>query len=300
MKNISVFANFFINDKERYLRAIDSFKSFEKANIEKWIINSRGIYSNKIQNYLKKKLKKKLIFSTLDSGNWFEDTKKLLKHIDTKLVFLWTEDHININGHNYFNKIVKDMIENNIDYLEYSWFFYGIKLSSYKIHPHKETKNLIYLNYDTKILKRRLEFYDIKGCNNLFDYIIAHQSIQKKDLFFKLIYKNKFGFFRKHLPFSIEKNKRFKSWLPYKIGIVKKEFFVSIDDDTYCKNYCLINRGLYPDRLTAKEKRKIQNRRQNDLSRYNIYGYLYYSKTMEKIKKLIKFFINIFSNQKFN
>ena len=81
MKNISVFANFFINDKERYLRAIDSFKSFEKANIEKWIINSRGIYSNKIQNYLKKKLKKKLIFSTLDSGNWFEDTKKLLKHI---------------------------------------------------------------------------------------------------------------------------------------------------------------------------------------------------------------------------
>ena len=29
-----------------------SFKSFEKANIEKWIINSRGIYSNKIQNYL--------------------------------------------------------------------------------------------------------------------------------------------------------------------------------------------------------------------------------------------------------
>ena len=35
-------------------------------------------------------------------------------------------------------------------------------------------KNLIYLNYDTKILKRRLEFYDIKGCNNLFDYILIN------------------------------------------------------------------------------------------------------------------------------
>tara|TARA_A100001015_G_C15011920_1_gene723536 strand:- start:1482 stop:2357 length:876 start_codon:yes stop_codon:yes gene_type:complete len=290
MKNISVFANFFINDKERYLRTIDSFKSFEKANIEKWIINTRGKYSDNLKNYLRKKIKQKLIFSRLDSGNWFEDTKKLLRYIDTKLVFLWTEDHINISGHNYFNNIVQDMIKYNIDYLEYSWFFKGIKLRSYKNHPHKETGNIIYLNYDSKILKKRLKFYKNNGSEKLFDYIIAHQSIQKKDLFIKLINKNKFGFFRKHLPFSLEKNKRFKSWLPYKIGVVKKEFFVSIDDDGYCRNYCLINRGTYPDRLSDNEKKKIRDNRQNDLSRYNIYGYLYYSKIMEKIKNFFRFF----------
>ncbi len=290
MKNITVFANFFINDKERYLRTIDSFKSFEKANIEKWIINTRGKYSDNIKNYLKKKIKHKLIFSNLDSGNWFEDTKKLVKYIDTKLVFLWTEDHINIKGHNYFDNIVKDMIKNNLDYLEYSWFFNGIKLRSYKNYPYRETRNLIYLSYDSKILKKRLKFYHNKSSQKLFDYIISHQSIQKKNLFLKLIYKNKFGFFKKHVPFSLEKNKRFKSWLPYKIGVVKKEFFVSIDDDAHCKNYCLINRGIYPDRLTANEKKEIKNKRQNDLSRYNIYGFLYYSKIIERIKNLFRFF----------
>ena len=54
MKNISVFANFFINDKERYLRTIDLFKSFEKANIEKWIINTRGKYSDNLKIILGK------------------------------------------------------------------------------------------------------------------------------------------------------------------------------------------------------------------------------------------------------
>ena len=195
MKNICVFANFFINDKERYLRTIDSFKSFYKANIDKWVINSRGKYSKKIKNYLKKKLKKKLFFSSLDSGNWFEDVKKIQKNIDTKLVFLWTEDHINIRGYTFFNNVVRDMIKYNLDYLEYSWFFGGVKLNSYKKHSYRETKNLIYLNYNSKILKKRIDYYNLRGIEKLFDYIIGYQSIQKRDLFLKLIYKNKFGFF---------------------------------------------------------------------------------------------------------
>ena len=167
------------------------------------LLNLLPIY----QYYLKKKLKKKLFFSSLDSGNWFEDVKKIQKNIDTKLVFLWTEDHINIRGYTFFNNVVRDMIKYNLDYLEYSWFFGGVKLNSYKKHSYRETKNLIYLNYNSKILKKRIDYYNLRGIEKLFDYIIGYQSIQKRDLFLKLIYKNKFGFFKKNLPFSLEKNK---------------------------------------------------------------------------------------------
>ena len=42
MSNISVFANFYINDQERFLRLQDSFLSFFKSNIDRWYINIRG------------------------------------------------------------------------------------------------------------------------------------------------------------------------------------------------------------------------------------------------------------------
>ena len=133
---------------------------------------------------------------------------------------MWTEDHINIRGYTFFNNVVRDMIKYNLDYLEYSWFFGGVKLNSYKKHSYRETKNLIYLNYNSKILKKRIDYYNLRGIEKLFDYIIGYQSIQKRFIF-KLIYKINLAFLRRIYHF-FRKNKRFKSWLPYKIGVVKK------------------------------------------------------------------------------
>ena len=74
MKNISVFANFYIDDKERSVRMKDSFLSFYDANIISWIINVRGKYKNQTIKFLKKKLKNKnYSLSKIDTGNWFND-----------------------------------------------------------------------------------------------------------------------------------------------------------------------------------------------------------------------------------
>ena len=43
--NLSVFANFFIDTEERFLRMIDSYESFEEAQIDSYVINVRGKYS---------------------------------------------------------------------------------------------------------------------------------------------------------------------------------------------------------------------------------------------------------------
>jgi hypothetical protein len=93
------------------------------------------------------------------------------------------------------------------------------------------------------------------------------------------------------VPFRFEKNFRYLNWLPYKLGIVKDEFFASIDDDNYFENSCLISRGMYPDRLSISEKNEISRNRISSSNRYNLLGQIYYSKYLTKVKKFIKLFI---------
>ena len=53
MKNFTVFANFYIDTEERFLRLKDSFFSFDKANISEWVINTRGKYKEDVKNRIK-------------------------------------------------------------------------------------------------------------------------------------------------------------------------------------------------------------------------------------------------------
>ncbi len=291
MRNISVFANFYINDKERFFRMRDSFMSFQNASIARWIINVRGNYKTQSINFFKKKLKRKKHFLfKLDSGDWFKDTIKLTKLINTHLVFFWTEDHVCLRNVKKFDSIVKDMRNKNIDYLQYSWFINGLGIKSLESVNYKQTKNIIFFNYTKKVLNKRLEWFKKNQIDNHLLYIISQQSIMKSTLFRKILNIKEFSFFKKNLPFAFEKNHRFTNWLPYKIALVKKEFFASIDDDVGHKNYSLISRGLYKDRLTKKQKIIIEKKRINSSDRYNLWGQIYYSnffKLLKKMKKLL-------------
>ena len=66
-------------------------------------------------------------------------------------------------------------------------------------------------------------------------------------------------------------------WLPYRIGILKKELFASIDDDLGCKGYSLISRGKYKS-LKIKSKNKTIKK-----DKFN-YGYLSIIKFFSKNK----------------
>ena len=90
------------------------------------------------------------------------------------------------------------------------------------------------------------------------------------------------------MPLSFEKNFRCLNWLPYKLGVVKDEFFASIDDDNYFENSCLISRGLYPDRLSILKKKEISENRISSSSRHNLLGQIYFSKYLRLIKEFIK------------
>ena len=50
---LTIFANFRINNEERYQRMKNSFMSFKDINAQKWVINVRGSYKLKTILFLK-------------------------------------------------------------------------------------------------------------------------------------------------------------------------------------------------------------------------------------------------------
>ena len=72
-KLLDIFANFNIDSQERLKRMKDSFHSFKDFDqINKWVINIRGIFKNDAKKFLKKKLKNNIIFFHLNSKKgWF-------------------------------------------------------------------------------------------------------------------------------------------------------------------------------------------------------------------------------------
>lgn len=277
MSGISVFANFLINDQSRLNELKLSLNSFYKSKIDSWFINIRGEKKNEARKIILKKIpSNKVNFFFLDSKRgWMHDSSKISKEIQTKYIFFWIEDHICVGGTKYFNEIIKSLIDKDIDYMPYSWFFFKKNIKSIKFLKPKEDKNIYYLNYTKENHKKRLYFWKKKRL--ILDiYIISACSIMKTSLFRKLTTSRDKLFLKwsKKLPFNFEKDQYDMHWLPYRIGILKRELFASIDDDLGCKGYSLISRGKYKSLKIRSKNKTIKKNKIN-------FGYL----------SIIKFFL---------
>ncbi|PJA89960.1 MAG: hypothetical protein CO137_01425, partial [Candidatus Magasanikbacteria bacterium CG_4_9_14_3_um_filter_32_9] len=126
MPSLSIFANFYINDVERFIRLKDSFKSIEDMDADRWVINIRGKYKFDVLFFLHERLGEKLIpFILENKKGWFNDTKKMLDSINTDYVFFWLEDHVNLIDASKYAHIITEMHESKSEYLCYSWWSFG-------------------------------------------------------------------------------------------------------------------------------------------------------------------------------
>ena len=168
--------------------------------------------------------------------------------------------------------------------MPYSWFFFGNNIKSLEFTKLNNDKNIYYTNYNIHLHKKRIKF--AKQNKIIADiYITSCCSILKKNIFLSIL-SSRDLFFRKwdkSLPFNFEKTQFDFHWLPYKIGIPKKEVFVSIDDDLGCNNYSLISRKLYPLRKSTVKNKKTDVNRIN--SKYN-----YWINFKIKLKCICNFF----------
>ena len=142
MNKISVFANFYIDSEERFLRLKDSFFSFYRCNFYSWNINIRGEYKQQVESFLRMNVKENLNIYFLDTDKgWMEDSMTIIEEVKSSLIFIWVEDHICIKNEKILNNIIDEMFENQVDNLIYSWFHKGRYKSPLNFLKFQKLKN---------------------------------------------------------------------------------------------------------------------------------------------------------------
>jgi hypothetical protein len=255
MINLTVFANFFIDTEERFLRMQDSFHSFSSISANRWVINVRGRYSTKTQDFLRLHLGDKLTSYELNSEEgWFHDVRIMLPNINGEYVFFWLEDHINLAKIDLLENIVKEMQEKDLEYMLYSFWQNGRLRQRYNGISLTRGTYLDFFQYN-------ISNHSIIQSNVGGSYIISVAAIFKFSLFKSIVMADDPIPRRwpKETPFDFEKSPQDTHWLPIKMAISKQELFASIDDDHECEGYCLQSRGLYPIRENRKSYAVIEN-----------------------------------------
>lgn len=252
--SLAIFANFFIDNEERFLRMKDSFKSFKEIQPNEWIINIRGKHKFQAGQFLQTELGNKLNLSYLNSGfGWFYDSKKIFRNINSKFILNWIEDHIMIVKPEILINCVKEMDNFNVNQLWYSWFIPSV-IEPYNIEEKFKDGNFITvrkIDNSTCLKIRNLR----KKNGNFKDFcVIPAQTIMEKNFFKKVLFSNK-PYLRRRprkTPHDFEKRSKDKIVKTILNAFPKQELFVSIDDDLFTPGYSLISRGIYPDRVSRK------------------------------------------------
>ena len=279
MKKFSVFANFYIDSEERLLRLKDSFFSFNKANINEWLINIRGEYKNDVKSFLEKNVPENLkIFFLESSEGWIEDTIEMIKGKNNEILFFWIEDQICISEFNKINSIVNEMYENEIDYLTYSFFHKGINLKQLEAIDYTKKENISFFQYNLENYKKLKNWHETKKVSP--EYLISICSFISMQLFKKnLLISREKKKYNKMLPFNFEKSFSENQILPFMNAFLNNELFVPIDDDNGVEGYSLISRKLYPNRVSKKEMDNIRK------SKIKIFGQSFSNKIINKFFK---------------
>ena len=237
-ENLTIFANFFIDNEERFIRMKDSFQSMKSIKVAAYVVNVRGSFSHQAVEYLKQNIQTLSIFTIESSAGWFHDTSLLLPMIRTSYVLIWIEDHICMAPES-INDIVNRMAEFNADLLTYSYWQMGKFLQRYLEVDQVDAGIITWFDHTFEVNSRFVNK----------SYIISYASIISKKLFDKIIADGgSEQRWSKMTPFDFEKEPTDIKWLPIRRANPTIELFASIDDDHGVIGSSLQSRGLYPKR----------------------------------------------------
>ena len=240
----TVFANFFIDTEERFLRMTDSYGSFSTVEAERWVVNARGAFAEDVHRYLSIRLGAKYYPSSIESaGGWLQDSLMCSFKIETAYVLCWLEDHICMCGSNILSRIIAEMDRKKLTLLMHSFWQNGVARDRYR-GVDLQKGDLLDFFIDDALTNRIIQR------NHGGSYIISLASIMSTDLFRKVLSvdnENPHNW-PKATPFAFEKDPYQVQWLPLVRAIPKFELFCSIDDDHRIPGTCLQARGLYPFR----------------------------------------------------
>lgn len=271
-RNLTIFANFFIDSEERFLRFKDSLRSMSEIDAETYVVNVRGRYAPECMNHLRHSVSRCSVFSLESLAGWFYDSSKIRHLIATPYVLIWLEDHICM-APTAINRVVNEMESCGADILTHTFWCNGLSLNRYSAVRQTEGDQISWFDHDiqSNALVQNNKF-------GISSYIVSYASIISTSLFNRII--DDAGSERrwsKMTPFDFEKAPSDIHWLPLRRAIPKQELFASIDDDLDTPGSSLHGRGLYPVR---QERASYANRRRHPVFQVAI-------EPLQRIKSLI-------------
>lgn len=286
--SLTIFANFHIDNLERFQRMKDSFNSFLKINPDQFVINIRGKFKYDAGKFLKKRLNKKLkLFYLNNKRGWFYDSMIIYKKITSKYVFFWIEDHIFISSSKTFKNCLKEMKKYNVDQLQYS-FLHDEMRKTWAISPAQIVgEHIKVLNLNSSVCskirtKLKRDFYTV-SCVQIFEKNFFLKVLSSKRPYLKR--------WPRHLPFDFEKKSKDKISSNICFALPHVELFAVIDDDHDNPGYSLISRKKYPNRILRKNLRKLEF---NELHQsYRFWNYNKLDKFLKNSKYLKNFIVKI-------
>ncbi len=250
---LTIFANFRIDQEERFMRMQDSFLSFKDICAQHWVINVRGSYKEKVHSFLATYLENRLEISFLESkAGWFRDTREIMSGCTSEFVLFWIEDHINMVPVEVYQTVLKELSQAQCDILSYS-FYHPETLKPYHYVSGDPFSTLTAYTL-TKSAVCEIE----RQLGGVF-HIVSALSILKTSVFKKIINSTHplLKKWPKYLPFDFEKTSDAKQFLPLITAVPRLELFASIDAGP-TEAYSLIGRGLYPNRMDRASLHEIE------------------------------------------
>jgi hypothetical protein len=254
---ICIFANFFIDNDERFKRMQDSFASFKDLNPTEWRINVRGRFKQQTSYFLKSEINQRLKLSQLDSKKgWLYDSLQIMNGCDSNYILFWVEDHICLVEPETLHKVCQEMEHLGADQCLYS-FLHKKHTEIFQVVSPVKSGSLI----DIWTIDKNFNLAVRQSLKRDF-YVTSAVTITKINTFLKILRSNR-PIFRRwpiDLPFDFEKKYSDRVINNFRYAIPKLELFASIDDDHGAEGYCLISRGHYPNNISRSELKRIEFR----------------------------------------
>jgi hypothetical protein len=240
--NLTIFANFFIDTEERFIRMQDSLQSMRGIKANCFVVNVRGLYALQTINYLKNHIESLHIFSIESQLGWFYDTSKITYLVQTPYILLWIEDHICLAPEGV-NSVVTDMVKTEAEILTYTFWQGGKFLQRYCSLDQTDAGSVTWFEHTLR------NDHLVQKSKVGESYLISYASIISKNLLNKIISDGGTDQgWSIMTPYNFEKPPEDIRWLPLRRANPKIELFASIDDDHGENGSCLQARGLYPKR----------------------------------------------------
>lgn len=247
---VSVFANFFIESPERLLRMQDTISPLLGFGFHNWVVNVRGDLAEQACSYIKEQVTDELTLTSENNAlGWLSQTFEMSANLKGDYVLIWLEDHMLMANHKTLSNVVTDMKKTSCDHLSHSWFTEAYQEQYKDLTRSEETATMI----SYKLNEVNAKHIRKQKLSRVF--VSSLTSIMTKD-YFQLVARPRFIRRWPHeTPFDFEITWFSRVAPDVVIGEAKLEIFASIDDSAHSTTYSLIDRGLYPNRVSREDMR---------------------------------------------